>query len=139
MAFGRELLMTRAQQERIRQRRSAGDSYAVIAASTGLPVGTIKAYCSRNGLKPGQHNAAGSCACCGAELGAQMKSRAKRFCSAACRNRWWSENRDKRLRNGASRVCANCGRQYASYDSHSKYCSHPCYIASRFGKEAQSA
>ena len=131
--------MTKAQQDRIRQRRSAGDSYAAIAAAIGLPIGTIKAYCSRNGVKPGQQNTAGKCACCGAVLDTHTKSRVKRFCSAVCRNRWWSENRDKRLRNGASRVCANCGKQYASYDSRSKFCCHPCYIASRFRKETLSA
>ena len=49
--------MNKVQKEKVRQLRVRGDSYADIGTATGLPVGTIKAYCSRNGIKPGQEAA----------------------------------------------------------------------------------
>jgi hypothetical protein len=128
--------MNKVQKEKVRELRVRGNSYADIGVATGLPVGTIKAYCSRNDIKLNLPEQKGACECCGKALIQQVHAPAKRFCSFECRNSWWHDNRDKRLRNGAAHVCAHCKKQYPSYDSESKYCSHPCYIAHRFGKGA---
>ena len=128
--------MNKTQREKVRQMRVRGDSYADIGVATGLPVGTIKAYCSRNDIRLNQPEQEGLCERCGKALVRQVHAPAKRFCSFECRNSWWHDNRDKRVRNGAAHVCAHCKKEYPSYDSESKYCSHPCYIAQRFGKGA---
>ena len=128
--------MTQGQQASVRRLRESGRSYTAIAAETGLSVGTIKAYCSRNNIfahQPAEHAA---CKYCGADINSQPSIRQMRFCSPQCRNQWWANNRDKRFRKGSVHSCAHCKREYASYNKESKYCSHPCYIAHRFGKGA---
>ena len=127
--------MNKVQKEKVRQLRVRGDSYADIGTATGLPVGTIKAYCSRNDVRLSQPEQEGLCERCGNALVRQVHATAKRFCSFECRNSWWLDNRDKRVRNGSAHVCTYCKKAYPSYDKESKYCGHPCYIAHRFGKE----
>ena len=125
--------MTSGQEKVIHRLRIAGESYTSIAGKTGMAVGTIKAYCSRQGIKPSQDEAQ-HCATCGKALVAVMHlNRLQRFCSTQCRTSWWHENRDKRVRNGAVHVCEHCRKEYTSYSKQSKYCSHPCYISQRFG------
>ena len=125
--------MTSGQEKVIQRLRVAGESYTSISNKTGMAVGTIKAYCSRQGIKPSQDETQ-QCVACGLELVPTMsKSKPQRFCSTQCRISWWEENRDKRVRRGAVHVCEHCRKEYTSYNKQSKYCSHPCYIAQRFG------
>jgi len=36
-------------------------------------------------------------------------------------------------------ICANCGTEFEAYGNKDrKFCSHNCYIASRFGKEVEN-
>ena len=55
----------------------------------------------------------------------------KRFCSDACRLRWWHAHRDME-KNAVDRRCFSCGRMFRS-SREQKYCSHACYIKARFG------
>lgn len=126
--------MTTTQKDKVRMLRTRGDSYAIISKTTGIPLGTIKAYCSRNSIKPSQSMKAGYCEQCGLALDPKAHPQARRFCSARCRTLWWSKNRDQRRRKGSLHRCTYCGCTFASYNIQRKYCSHPCYIASRFGK-----
>ncbi len=126
--------MNKVQKEKVRQMRIRGDSYADIGTTVGLSVGTIKAYCSRNDIRLKQPERKAACEQCGKALVQQAHVAAKRFCSIECRTSWWHVNRDKRVRNGTAHVCAYCKKEYFRYNSKSKYCSHPCYIAHRFGK-----
>ena len=131
--------MTSGQEKVIQRLRIAGESYTSIAGKTGMAVGTIKAYCSRQGIKPSQDEVH-QCAACGkAMVLAIHQSRSQRFCSTQCRINWWQENRDKRVRNGAVHVCEHCRKEYTSYCKQSKYCSHSCYIAQRFGTGEERA
>lgn len=131
--------MTITQKDQVRTLRARGDSYAQISETTGIPLGTIKAYCSRNNIKPGHATQAGHCAHCGQALISQARPQARRFCSAHCRTSWWGKHPDQRRKQGTARLCSHCGRQFFSYSEERRYCSHPCYITSRFGKEALSA
>lgn len=88
--------MNKMQKEKVRQLRVRGDSYADIGIATGLSVGTIKAYCSRNDVKLNQPEQEGKCERCGKALLQQVNAPAKRFCSFECRNNWWRSNRDKK-------------------------------------------
>ena len=125
--------MTSGQEKIIQRLRMAGESYTSISNKTGMAVGTVKAYCSRQGIKPSQDETQ-KCVSCGLALVSTMnKSKLRRFCSTQCRTRWWDDNRDKRVRRGAVHVCEHCRKEYTSYNTQSKYCSHSCYIAQRFG------
>ncbi len=128
--------MTQGQKESIKRLRESGWSYMTICKEAGLSEGTIKAYCSRNNIGALQLRNSSVCDQCGKEMELQQNTRQKRFCSPQCRSQWWSKNRDKRVKHGTVHICAHCKKEYDSYDSESKYCSHPCYIAHRFGKGA---
>lgn len=127
--------------ERVLLLRKAGYSYAQIAAEYGVPKNSVKSFCSRcdirisggkvHALEPdGSH-----CRQCGCLLEQNALHKAKRFCSDACRQRWWNAHRDHR-KSKLSRVtaCAYCGRLFRSYvGERRRYCCHPCYVADRFG------
>ena len=72
--------------------------------------------------------------CCGEKMELQPHRKPKRFCSDACRLRWWHAHRDME-KNAADRRCFSCGRVFRS-SRDQKYCSHACYIKARFGGNA---
>ena len=125
--------MTGSQRIAVRRLRHEGKSYAEISAAAGLPVGTVKAFCSRNGIAAGRDGVQ-YCGSCGALVVQTPKKRHKRFCSDRCRYRWWNRSRGAQAGKGAAHTCACCGAHYFSYHGSSKYCGHPCYIARRFGR-----
>jgi len=127
--------MTEGQKAAIANLRRAGKSYADISTTAGLPVGTVKAFCSRNGIAAGRDGVQ-YCGSCGALVIQTPKKRHKRFCSDRCRYRWWNRSRGAQAGKGAAHTCACCGAHYLSYHGSSKYCGHPCYIAQRFMKGA---
>lgn len=129
--YGSEIMIL-PQKEQIRRLRLLGNSYSEISSVTGLPVGSIKAFCSRNKLN--KISIKGTCEQCGKPLEQQKNQKPRRFCSDTCRYSWWSKNRDKCKSKGTIHICADCGAEYHSYDVNSKYCSHACYIKDRFGK-----
>ena len=120
--------MTDLQKREVQTMRSAGASYGEIAAALNLSVSTVKSHLRR--CKPES-----VCECCGKEV-MQIKWRKhKRFCSDACRFKWWAAHRSE-LRKTAVRtvVCPACGKEFSVYaDPKRKYCCHACYIADRFG------
>jgi len=54
----------------------------------------------------------------------------KKFCSDACRIRWWNHHTNLMKANA---VCTHCGKSFHGRAGR-KYCSHACYIAERFGE-----
>lgn len=126
--------MNTTQMEGVRRLRESGLSYKAIHTATGLSEGTIKAYCSRNHITAHEPLAPAVCEHCGKDITTRLETRHRRFCSQQCRQLWWAQNRDKRLKKGAVNTCAYCKKKYSSYAKGSKYCSHPCYIAQRFGR-----
>jgi hypothetical protein len=124
--------MTEGQRAAVTNLRRAGKSHAEISAAAGLPVGTIKAFCSRNGIAACRDGAQ-HCRYCGAAVIQTPKKRQKRFCSDKCRYRWWNRSRATQAGKGSAHICAFCGAQYSSYHGLSKFCGHPCYITHRFG------
>ena len=150
--------MTTEQKDRIAQLRVSGKGYKRIAESLGISVSTVKSYCQRNGLtavrpEPMVYPAitpeaphtlqseANSSACrqCGAHIEQAPGRKRKRFCSTACRMKWWRSHKDEmNHRITHTRICAGCGAEIESYGSgERKYCSRSCYINHRF-KDAQN-
>lgn len=138
--------MTPAQKEEIYKLRLQGLGYKAIARELLISEDAIKIYCKRHHLNgPAevvQLNAeviqknSGLCLRCKNPIRQKKRGRTKKFCSNACRYAWWNENPDKRGTKDTAvycYTCEHCGKQFNSYgNKRRKYCSHNCYIKSRF-------
>lgn len=122
--------MTALQKAKVQELRSSGLSYAGIAATLNISIGTIKSFCSRHTVE----SAAGACKRCGGKLVNTPGHRQRIFCSAECRQLYWQENPSLiNRRSAVTQVCAGCGKEFTDYASRQrKYCSHKCYIADRY-------
>ena len=105
-----------------------------------VSVNTVKSYCRRNGIGAEQKPSAktlparkGICKQCGAEIEQVAHHRERQFCSDQCRMRWWHTHRSD-SRSAVEHVCPECRRTFMT-DRVQKYCSHECYILSRFGRK----
>lgn len=134
--------LTKAQTDRIRELRSQGVGYRVIAQDMGLNRDTVRYFCKTHELGgfAEEHmqveNSIGRCLQCGGEIHQANNGRKRRFCRDACRWKWWHDQREEALKPTANRlevVCVNCGKPFFAYKSKGrKYCSHACYIRDRF-------
>ena len=142
--------MTESEKQQIAQMRKNGVSYSMIASSLSLPIGTVKAFCSRNPLEkiaalPVQpavsEEPAIMCEQCGSALKNTPGHRQKKFCSATCRQRYWRSHIDCKKQSSVVRyTCAQCGKAFSDHRGHQrKYCSHICYIAARYRKDDVNA
>ena len=137
--------MNAQQKTEIASLRSQGFGYAKIAQALGISQNTVKSYCRRNNIGAGSVSAVevvepletstSFCECCGKEMHQFFGHKTRRFCSDACRNRWWNSHLDLVKRKAVYKYkCPGCGREFEVYgNSHRKYCSHECYISHRFG------
>ena len=134
--------MTDNQKKLVQIYREKGMSSKKVADTLSVSINTIKTFCKRNGLGGVRMAASGakdvmvtSCRCCGKPVRQNPGRKQKRFCSDACRNRWWNshlEDVDKKA--NYERICECCGKTFISYgNSNRKYCSHSCYVNDRFG------
>ena len=132
-------------ESRITELRTAGLGYKRIANMLEIPVSTVKSFCYRNGLSMAESTAsqqthgkvdeksASTCQECGASIEQTPGRKLKRFCSTACRMKWWHKHKDQ-LNHGIAhtRICAGCGGKMESYGNGArKYCGRSCYINHR--------
>ena len=128
--------MTKDQIKKIEEMRLKGQGYVVIARETGIPENTVKSYCRRHPLfEKSPEEVSGICACCGKPVEQNPHRKTKRFCSDACRMKWWNSHADKVQRKAMYEfTCPECGKKFRAYGNRNrKYCSHACYIKDRFG------
>ena len=129
--------MTTEQKAQIEKMRQNNNGYAVIAKALDVSVSSVKAYCQRNGLAGNRTKSddEGRCKECGKLLRQPKGRKSVKFCSPACRQKWWNTHQHEvRKKAIYSYTCAHCGKSFTAYgNSHRKYCSHKCYIAGRFG------
>ena len=122
--------------------RTTGEHAGAAVGILGLSANTVKSFCKRKRVAPIAPNTQASltalsetaCLYCGEKIEILPHRKSKRFCSDACRLRWWHAHRD-REKNAADRRCFFCGRVFRS-SREQKYCSHACYIKERFGGNA---
>ena len=133
--------MTEEQKTAIQDLRSKGEGYKKIAQELGLSENTIKSFCRR--MQVLKVEAASipegeTCECCGKPIKQTAGRKHKRFCSDACRRKWWNSHLHLVQRKAVYRLkCQHCGREFEIYgNSYRKYCCHACYIAERFGEKA---
>lgn len=136
--------MTIDEKSGIARMRKEGYSYSAIAKEIGVNENTVKTFCRRNGLTgaaammpepefPGIVKK--PCQCCGKTMIQYPGRKEKKFCSDACRNRWWNTHLDQVRRKAMYEYsCPACGKTFFAYGNRNrKYCSHECYITDRFG------
>ncbi|MCD8108438.1 MAG: helix-turn-helix domain-containing protein [Oscillospiraceae bacterium] len=128
--------MTDEQKSKINDMRTSGHSYAEIADALGISRDTIKKHCQRHPI-PATPTAASDalhCKSCGAGIPIVQGRKQPQFCSTECRRAWWKAHPDSGTRKAYyTIVCAGCGQEFQSYgNAGRKYCSHDCYIRSRF-------
>jgi len=131
--------MTEEQKKQIKDLRRKGEGYKKIAQIIGLSENTVKSFCRRSAIArqemtvPIKHDP--TCECCGKKMEQIPGRKKRRFCSDACRQKWWNSHLHLVQRKAVYRLkCHHCGRTFEIYgNSRRKYCSHACYIAERFG------
>lgn len=137
--------MTEEQKKAIAGLREAGAGYTAIAKQMGMPRDTVRSFCRRNGLagRAAEDFAEASDRCreCGKVLRQEAGRKRRVFCCRACREAWWHSHPEKLSRRAVyAFTCAGCGKDFTAYgNSRRKYCSHACYIRSRFGGESRDA
>lgn len=139
------ILMNEMQKTQITSLRHKGYGYDRIAQALGLSKNTVKSWCRRNHLTGAEientaevaDQAPTFCLTCGKPIMKTPGKREKKFCSDACRMKWWNSHQDQVKRKAIySFICPCCHKPFTAYgNSKRKYCSHACYIEDRFGGE----
>ena len=119
--------MTQAEKRKILHLRQIGYGCIKIAQEMGISSNTVKSFLRRN---PSEDNSKSTlCEQCGQAIVTNDKGKGKRFCSDACRIKWWNHHTNLMKENT---VCKHCGKSFHGRAGR-KFCSHACYIAERFG------
>ncbi|MEG2672665.1 MAG: RNA polymerase subunit sigma-70 [Ruthenibacterium sp.] len=132
--------MTNEQKAKIAQLRRKDCGYKAIADLLGIGKDTVKSYCRRNELSGERathaalKTASDLCPQCGKAVVQISGMKPRRFCCAECRVAWWNTHPNQVGQKAIySFICETCGCHFTAYgNQHRKYCSHACYIASRF-------
>lgn len=141
--------MNSEQRARIVELRGMGLGYKSIAKELDLTRDTVKGYCKRQHLNGPKevvrlnvqimNEDKSLCPQCKALIKQPMgRGRRKRFCCEACRRKWWNDHPDQgsKLATFYKYTCPHCGVAFSCYANKTrKYCSHQCYIKSRFWGE----
>ena len=135
--------MTPMQKQQIENLRLQGLGYARIGQALGLAKSTVKSYCQRHdvavGAAPetGRSSLGAFCPQCGNPIIQKAGRKPRRFCTDECGKAWWKAHPEKLQRKALYNItCQSCGKEFISYGNDKrKYCSHACYIDSRFGKD----
>ena len=142
--------MTISDSERITELRQQGFGYKRIADALSLPLNTVKSFCRRQNISQSlqveqivpeeTENEMGDsgdttedlsvCKQCGAPLIQSPNHRQRQYCSDICRKKWWYGHQENSSA-AKERICPGCGQNFMTVRG-SKYCSHACYIKSRF-------
>jgi len=129
--------MNDMQKQRIKKLRQQGVTYSKIAGLLGLSVNSVKSFCQRNGISnTPEPDDKDCCRNCGALLVQVPGRKTRRFCSPECRVLWWKTNPSRTEQATYHFVCPGCGSKFSAYGNQNrKYCTHGCYINTRFGKQ----
>lgn len=125
--------MTAEMKDIILELKENNYSYREISLKLSVPLGTVKAICSRGKIKQKDS----FCLFCGKLLKVTPGKRTKKFCNDECRMAYWKENRSKlHMTAFYSFKCGYCGKTFQTYGrKNAKYCSCSCYLAARYHYE----
>jgi endogenous inhibitor of DNA gyrase (YacG/DUF329 family) len=126
--------MTNDEKAQVAVLKDKGWGATRIARELGLSENTVKSYLRRHAT-PVTTSKVHLCPCCGKPVKQTPHRKEKKFCSDACRMKWWNSHQDQIHRKALYEyTCPQCGKSFMAYgNSNRKYCSHTCYIKARFG------
>ncbi len=136
--------MTENQKNQILEMRRLGCTYSHIAASLSSKEGTVKTLCLRAARKGllGTPSEPAQCLCkqCGKEITQVAKRKKRIFCTDECRQKWWGSHLFL-IHQGSAALhhftCTHCNKPFTAYGNpRRKFCSHDCYIKSRYYQDA---
>lgn len=133
-------MMTVEQKKIILGLCSQGIGYRKISSILFLNENTVKSFLRKHGKVSGhpkpERETDHKCLYCGTPVPQNPGRKEKKFCSDACRNKWWNDHQDLVRRRAVYHfTCQFCGKVFYAYgNAHRKYCCHACYIKSRFGE-----
>ena len=105
--------MTDEQKQQIIALRRDGAGYGRIAMQLQISINTVKSFCRRHSLVAKTVGAV--CEQCGKPITQNPGRKRKRFCSDACRNKWWNSHLDLVKRNAVyTFTCPACGKKLSS-------------------------
>ena len=110
-----------------------GLGYRSIARMTGLNANTLKSLLRRHKDDPFYYPPKDCCLYCGVPLSQTPRKRAKKYCSNACRMKWWREhNAEVNKKAFYKLTCKQCGKEFESYGNANRiYCSRECFADAR--------
>ena len=121
---GVDSMLTEKQKEQILKLKSKGKTFTEIAARLGVSKSTVKSSFYRLSSKK-----TSNCKNCGTPLPDGSARRV--FCCDKCRLAYFKTHTGY-TRTQYKRKCPCCGASFTSSHGEQKYCSHPCYIKSRY-------
>lgn len=136
--------MTEKESTQITEMRNDGLGYTTIASRLGLSKDCVRSFCRTHNLRgrrsPShvpQDLGKDYCKTCGKRLEHTPGKRKKQYCSDGCRMDWWNAHQDEVKRKAFYQfTCVCCGKSFSAYGNAKRsYCSHECYIKTRFKKE----
>jgi len=141
--------MTGTDKQQIYKLRQKGVGYKLIAAELGISRDSVRGFCKRNGLEGDskvvslnieeKKNKHLLCSGCGKPIKQKERGRNRKFWSNDCRRKWWNDNPQARKKKETAiykYTCPHCGKEFSCYGNKKrKYCSHNCYIKSKFWSE----
>lgn len=142
-------MFNNSETEIINKMRLDGLGYKAIAKAINSTRDRVRRYCFNHNLDGFGDVVAANvdlmkdrnliCACCNKPIKQKDRGRNRRFCSNECRRKWWNDNPQARKKKETAiykYTCPHCGKEFSCYGNKKrKYCSHNCYIKSKFWSE----
>ena len=124
--------MTEMERNRVVELQHQGYGYKKISTLTGLPLNTVKSFCTRPPVRYEDiAEQQGLCRNCLKQLEQTPHRRKRYFCSDACRMAWWNAHPEKVNRKAYYKlVCKNCGEEFESYGNNRRTSAPACAIHS---------
>lgn len=157
--FDRREVMTSEEKQKIIDMKASGKSANAISKELSISLNTVKSFLRRNKHKMIVETiekpvdniivlseerkselpiSNGKCLNCGKDIIQNDKIKKRKFCSDDCKKEWWKHHTDCLNKKAIYEIkCEGCNKTFKAYgNKNRKYCSHDCYIASRFGGAA---
>ena len=102
-----------------------------IARQLQLNPSAVKTFIHRHGKDPEYVATMGLCPSCGSPVEQIPGRKPKKFCSDACRMKWWAQHQEQMDRTLYTITCMHCGRSFETANPKRKFCGRACYADSR--------
>lgn len=123
--------LSETDKRKIMELKVKGFGYRHIAKQLQLNQDSVKSFIRRHGNDAKYVTSLGLCMHCGSPLVQTPGKKAKKFCSDACRMKWWAEHSEQLDRTMHTNKCAYCGQNFQTARKSQKFCCRACYAGAR--------